>query len=404
VSVRPLRGGVTTPRGFRAAAARAGLRSGPGADVALIVSQEGPVPAAATFTTNRVRAAPVELAMRSLRAARGHAAAVIANAGCANAGTGAPGLADARRVQALVAERIGLPARYVLTASTGLIGSRLGVEQIASVLPKLQLTTGRRADLDVARAIMTTDTRPKEAAVEIDLGGERTARIGGMAKGSGMIHPLMGTMLAFLTTDAPLEPTTLRAVLRDTVDRTFNQVTVDGDPSTNDTVMILAGGASGGRPLAGRASLAAFRDGLEAVCRSLTEQIAADGEGAHHRIDVRVNSARDDGDARLVARAVAASNLVKAAVHGGDPNWGRIAAAAGRSGARLDPDRLSIRLGPVTVYDRGPSAFDERAASRTLRASVVEIGLDLGLGTGTGMAWGCDLSAEYVAINSEYRT
>jgi glutamate N-acetyltransferase/amino-acid N-acetyltransferase len=403
VRVRPLRGGITTPRGFRAAAARAGLRSGPGADLALIVSERGPVPAAATFTTNRVRAAPVELAMRSLRGAHGQAAAVIANAGCANAGTGAPGLVDARRVQALVAERIGLPARYVLTASTGLIGSRLGVDQIASVLPKLQPTAGRRADLDLARAIMTTDTRPKEAAVEIDLGGGRSARIGGVAKGSGMIHPQMGTMLAFLTTDAPLEPTTLRAVLRDAVDRTFNQVSVDGDPSTNDTVMILAGGAAGGGPLHGT-SLGAFREGLEAVSRSLTEQIAGDGEGARHRIDVSVNGARDDRDARLVARAVAASNLVKAAVHGADPNWGRIAAAAGRSGARLEPDRLSIRLGPVTVYDRRPSAFDERAASRTLRGRVVEIGLDLGIGHGTGMAWGCDLSAEYVAINSEYRT
>ncbi|MGH2446178.1 MAG: bifunctional glutamate N-acetyltransferase/amino-acid acetyltransferase ArgJ [Candidatus Limnocylindria bacterium] len=401
--VRPVPGGVTAPTGFRAGAVRAGLRSGPGPDLALIVSERGPVPAAATFTRNRVRAAPVEVAMRSLRASRGRAAAVIANAGCANAGTGAQGIDDARAVQAMVADRIGLPRRFVFTASTGLIGSRLGVERIASVLPELKPRAGRRPDTDVARAIMTTDTRPKQTAVEVDLGSGRAVRIGGMAKGSGMIHPLMGTMLAFLTTDAPLDPIALRSILRETVDRTFNQVTVDGDPSTNDTVAILASGAEDG-PALTRAALATFGRGLEAVCRSLAEQIAADGEGARHRIDVTVSGARTDADARRTARAVCASNLVKTAVHGADPNWGRIAAAAGMSGARLDPDRLTIRLGPITVYDGAPIAFDERAASRMLRGAVVDIGLDLGIGDGSGMAWGCDLSAEYVAINSEYRT
>ena len=403
MSVRPTRGGVTTPRGFRAAAARAGLRSGEGPDVMLLVSERGPIPAAATFTRNRMRAAPVELAMRSLRASRGHAAAVIANAGCANAGTGAQGLADAKEVQALVADRIGVPGRNVLTASTGLIGSRLAVDRIASVLPALTPTAGRRADTDAAHAIMTTDTVAKEAAVELDLGRGRTAHVGGMAKGSGMIHPQMGTMLAFATTDAPVGPAALRDTLREVVDRTFNQVTVDGDASTNDTVFLLASGAEGGAELGGSA-LGAFAEGLEAVCRSLAEQIAADGEGAEHRIDVSVIGARTDAEARLVARTVAGSSLVKSAVHGADPNWGRIAAAAGRSGARLDQDRLAIRIGSITVYDRAPTAFDERAASRALRGRVVGIGLDLRLGRGTGMAWGCDLSAEYVAINSEYRT
>jgi glutamate N-acetyltransferase / amino-acid N-acetyltransferase len=403
VSVRAIRGGVTAPRGFRAAAARAGLRAGPGPDVMLIVSDSGPVPAAATFTRNRMRAAPVELGMRSLRASRWRVAAVIANAGCANAGTGAPGLADARAVQSLVAKQIGVTPRHVITASTGLIGSRMRVDAIASVLPALAAGAGRAADTEAARSIMTTDTRPKQAAVALSLGAGRTVRIGGMAKGSGMIHPQMGTMLAFITTDAPVEPGVLRTTLRATVDRTFNQVTVDGDPSTNDTVLLLASGAQGGRALTG-SRLVAFADGLEAVCRSLSEQIAADGEGARHRIDVSVRGARDERDARLVARAVAGSSLVKTAVHGADPNWGRIAAAAGRSGARLDADRLAIRLGPVTVYDGAPIAFDERAASRALRGKVVGIGLDLRMGMGAGMAWGCDLSAEYVAINSEYRT
>jgi glutamate N-acetyltransferase/amino-acid N-acetyltransferase len=369
----------------------------------LLVSERGPVPAAATFTRNRMRAAPVEVAMRSLRASRGRAAAVIANAGCANAGTGAEGLADAREVQALIADRIGVPGRNVLTASTGLIGSRLAVDRIASVLPAMTPAAGRRADTDAARAIMTTDTVAKEAAVEIDLGRGRTAHVGGMAKGSGMIHPQMGTMLAFTTTDAPIGPAALRDTLREVVDRTFNQVTVDGDTSTNDSVFVLASGAEGGAELGG-STLGAFAEGLEAVCRSLAEQIAADGEGAGHRIDVSVIGARSDAEARLVARTVAGSSLVKSAVHGGDPNWGRIAAAAGRSGARLDPDRLAIRIGAVTVYDGAPRTFDERAASRALRGRVIGIGLDLRLGHGTGIAWGCDLSAEYVAINSEYRT
>lgn len=403
MSVRPIRGGVTAPNGFAVGAARAGLRAGPGPDVALLISTAGPVPAAATFTRNRLRAAPVELSMRALRASGGHAAAVIANAGCANAGTGAGGLDDARQVQRLVADRLGVASRHVVTASTGLIGSRLEVPRIASVLGALRPSSSRRAGDWAATAIMTTDTRAKQAAVEVDLGRGRSVRIGGMAKGSGMIHPQMGTMLAFVTTDAAVIPDVLRAALRAAVDRTFNQVTVDGDPSTNDTVLIMGGGAAGGRPLDGE-SLRRFQAGLGAVCRSLAEQIAADGEGARHRIDVTVNGAHDDRDARRVARAVAGSSLVKAAVHGADPNWGRIAAAAGRAGARFDPDRLVVRIGPISVYDGAPTAHDERAASRQLRRPVVDIGLDLGLGAGSGMAWGCDLTAEYVAINSEYRT
>lgn len=403
MSVRPVRGGITTPRGFRVAATRAGLRSGPGPDLCLLVSDGGPVPAAATFTKNRLRAAPVEVSMRALRASRGRIAAVVANAGCANAGTGAQGLEDARAVQALVAERIGVPNRHVFTASTGLIGSRLGVDRIGTALATLEPAAGRRADGEAARAIMTTDTVSKESAVEVDLGRGRTARVAGMAKGSGMIHPQMGTMLAFLTTDAPIAPVALRTILRATVDRTFNQVTVDGDASTNDTVLVLASGAEGGPDVTG-SSLEALAEGVEAVCRSLAEQIAADGEGAQHRIDVSVIGARSDRDARLVARAVAGSSLVKTAVHGADPNWGRIAAAAGRSGARLDPDRLAVRIGSITVFDGAPVDFDDRAASRALRGKVVGIGLDLRLGRGSAMAWGCDLSAEYVAINSEYRT
>jgi glutamate N-acetyltransferase / amino-acid N-acetyltransferase len=404
VTVRTIPGGITAARGFRAGAARAGLRShGSGDDLALIVSDAGPVPAAATFTTNRLVAAPVVLSRRALRSSGGQAAAIVVNAGCANAGTGAAGLEDARRVRALVANSRGVAEHHVLVASTGLIGSRLDVGRIEAALPDLAPASSARSGLASARAIMTTDTRPKQAAVAVELRDGRTAHIGGMAKGSGMIHPTLATMLAFLTTDAPLDPAVMRDLLRGVVTRTFNQVSVDGDPSTNDSVFLLASGAAGGSPLDGT-GLAPFAEGLEWVCRSLAQQIAADGEGARHRIDVVVTGAANDADARRVARAVASSNLVKTAVHGGDPNWGRIAAAAGRSGARLDPDRLSVRIGTITVYDRAPVDFDERAASRQLRGKVVEIGLDLGMGHGSGMAWGCDLSADYVTINSEYRT
>ena len=397
-----VRGGITAAPGFRAAAARAGLRSGPGPDVALIVSERGPVAAAATFTTNRFRAAPVTVAADALKATHGHAAAIIVNAGCANAGTGKAGLDDARRVQRSVADQLGVQPNDVLVASTGLIGSRLGVEQIEAVLPTLRPSPGTAAGRQAATAIMTTDTRPKQAAFQAEI-GDTTVTVGGMAKGAGMIHPQMATMLAFLTTDATIGPQLLRDLLRESVDHSFNQLTIDGDQSTNDAVMILAGG-DGPEIKAGSAEADAFGAALEATCIALARQIAADGEGATRRIDVSVTGAASDADARLAARTVAGSSLVKSAVHGGDPNWGRIAAAAGRSGAKLKPRRLVVRIGSITVYDGGPVDFVEADASHALDRKVVVIGLDLGLGSGHGEAWGCDLSAEYVAINSEYRT
>ncbi|MGH2357365.1 MAG: bifunctional glutamate N-acetyltransferase/amino-acid acetyltransferase ArgJ, partial [Candidatus Limnocylindria bacterium] len=293
----------------------------------------------------------------------------------------------------------------VLAASTGLIGSRLRADAIERALPRLRLSASRAAARRAASAILTTDTRTKEAAVSVDLGDGRTARIGGMAKGSGMIHPDLATMLAFVATDAPVDPPLLRRLLRDAVMLSFNQISVDGDGSTNDAVFLLATGAAGGRSLEpDEPATQRFADGLDAVCRRLAQQIAADGEGATRLIEVRVRGARNDAEARRAARTVAASSLVKAAVHGEDPNWGRIAAAAGRSGALLDADRLSVWIGPVQVYAGGPVDFDERRATRALRGRTVELGLDLGLGGGRGEAWGCDLSAEYVAINSEYTT
>lgn len=402
MSVTPIPGGITSAQGFSVAIGEAGIRESGGPDLVLIASDR-PASAAATFTTNRMRAAPVLLALQALAADAATVRGIVVNAGCANAGTGAGGLEDARAVVAAASTTLGCEPHQVLPASTGLIGSRLPVAAMQATISGLRLHRSRAASGRAARAIMTTDTRPKQRAVRTHLADGRQIRIGGMAKGSGMIHPQMATMLAFLTTDAPVDAATLVSLLRPAVERSFNQVTVDGDTSTNDAVIVLANGAAGGAPI-GADDRRAFADALEAVCRSLAIDIATDGEGAQHLIEVTVNGAANDADARAVARTVAASSLVKTAVHGADPNWGRIAAAAGRSGVPLDPDRMRICIGDVPVYDGSPLAFDERRARRILRRATVPLVLDLRDGTGSGTAWGCDLSAAYVAINSEYTT
>jgi len=402
VSIIALRGGITSPQGFSVGIGEAGIRDSGGPDLVLVASDR-PASAAATFTTNLMRAAPVLLAEEALAANSATARGIVINAGCANAGTGPTGLEDARAVVAAAASHLGCQPHQVLPASTGLIGSRLPVAAMQAAMPTLRLRRSRAAAGRAARAIMTTDTRPKERAVSTRLADDRLVRIGGMAKGAGMIHPQMATMLAFVTTDAPVDPHTLGSLLRPVVERTFNQVSVDGDTSTNDTVIVLGNGAAGGPPIAGD-DRRTFADALESVCRSLAIAIAADGEGARHLIEVTVRGGADDADARAVARTVAASSLVKTAVHGADPNWGRIAAAAGRSGIRFDPDRMRICIGDVTVYDGTPLDFDDRRARRILRRATVPLSLDLLAGTGSGTAWGCDLSADYVAINSEYPT
>ena len=394
---------VTFARGFSVAIGEAGIRASGGPDLVLIAS-DGPAAAAATFTTNQMRAAPVLVAADALNATGGAARAIVVNAGCANAGTGAGGLDDARAVVAAAAAHLGCALDEVIPASTGLIGSRLPVDAMVATIRTLELRTSPDAGDEAARAIMTTDTRPKVRAESARLADGREIRIGGMAKGAGMIHPQMATMLAFLTTDAPIGTSELGAVLRPVVERTFNQVTIDGDTSTNDAVIVLANGAAGGAPIQPGPDLEAFAEALETVCRELAMAIAADGEGARHLIEVRVSGAADDAAARSVARTVASSSLVKTAVHGADPNWGRIAAAAGRSGVALDPERMRICIGDVRVFDGAPLDFDEAAAQASLGEPVVRLILDLADGDGSGTAWGCDLSAEYVAINSEYTT
>ena len=391
--------GVTYAHGFRAGAAKAGVKHGrpERLDVALIVS-ERPCVAAAVFTTNQVVAAPCVVTRRHV--ARGPLRAIVVNSGNANACTGEQGERDAIAMAEAAAAVVGCSPYEVAVASTGVIGFKLPVERIAAVLPTIALTEGGWDD--TSRAMMTTDTRPKVTEREVHLGAG-TVRIGGVAKGAGMIHPNMATLLAFVTTDAAVESADLRRIVSHAADTTFTAISVDGDTSTNDTLLVLANGASGVAPKG--ADLAAFEEGIHTVCADLARMIVADGEGATKVFEVRVRGAASAADARLAARTITNSNLVRTAIHGGDPNWGRVLAAAGRSGARVDDRRASVRIGDLFVYRDGAPVVVADADVRALfAADAVEIEVTLGLGDGHAVAWGCDLSAEYVRINAEYMT
>lgn len=366
-------------------------------DLAVILS-ERPCAAAALYTTNQVVAAPIVVTRRHLAAARPRA--VVVNSGNANACTGAQGERDAEATAAAVAQRFGLRAQEVVVASTGVIGVLLPVARIVAGVARIRLS--ERSGDDAARAIMTTDTRPKTATRELRLAGG-SVRIGGMAKGAGMIHPQLATLLCFVTTDAALDAVPLERALRDAAADSFNAISVDGDTSTNDMLLVLANGASG--VAVGGAAEARFAAALREVCVELARAIVADGEGATKVFEVRVSGARTAEEARQAARTIAASNLVKAAVHGADPNWGRVLAAAGRSGARVDDRRASVRIDGQAVYLRGaPATYAAAAVRRALEAREIVIELDLALGDATARAWGCDLTAEYVRINAEYTT
>jgi glutamate N-acetyltransferase/amino-acid N-acetyltransferase len=391
--------GVTFAHGFRAGAAKAGVKYGrpERLDVALIVS-ERPCAAAAVFTTNQVIAAPCVVTRRHVE--RGALRAIVVNSGNANACTGEQGERDAIAMAEAAAAVVQCTPYEVAVASTGVIGFKLPVERIAKVLPEIELTEGGWDD--TARAIMTTDTRPKVAEREMHLSAG-TVRIGGVAKGAGMIHPNMATLLAFVTTDASVEPGDLRRIVLHAADATFNSISIDGDTSTNDTLLVLANGASGVTPKG--ADLAAFAEGVRSVCADLARMIVADGEGATKVFEVRVRGAASAADARLAARTITNSNLVRTAIHGGDPNWGRVLAAAGRSGARVDDRLASVRIGDLFVYREGAPLVVADAEVRALFAApAIEIEVTLGLGDGQATAWGCDLSAEYVRINAEYMT
>ncbi|HSD28902.1 MAG TPA: bifunctional glutamate N-acetyltransferase/amino-acid acetyltransferase ArgJ [Vicinamibacteria bacterium] len=393
--------GVTAPLGFRAAAAASGIRPD-SLDLALLVA-DGDCAAAGVFTTNLAQAAPVLLSREHV--AGGRARAIVVNAGCANAGTGDAGLADARETAGLVADAVGCGPREVLVASTGVIGVRLPMEKLRAGIPEAGRRLSREGGADAARAILTTDTRPKEVAVEFP-NGDATCVVGGMAKGAGMVAPSLATMLAFFTTDAGVEASLLRRALVEAVGDSLNRITVDGDTSTNDCALVLASGARPAPPIAGEGlAFDAFRRALAEAARRLAELLVRDGEGVTRVAEVRVEGARTAADADRVARTVAESPLVKTALHGGDPNWGRVLAAVGRSGVPLEVSRVSIWIGDVHVADKGSALpYDETTAAAAMREEPVRLRVRLGEGEASGWMLTSDFSHGYVDINAHYRS
>ena len=426
------------PAGFSAGGLAAGIKASGRPDLAVIVATGGPAAAAAVFTPNAFAAAPVLRSRAALAATGGWVRAVVSTSGCANAATGPAGDADQRRVGQLVADALGVGVDEVLHLSTGIIGTRLPLDRVAAGIDALAPTLAATNDgLEAAAiALRTTDSTTKVATVELALTGSdgtsHRVTVSGMAKGVGMIHPRMATMLSVVLTDATASPELLASILRPAAARTWNQLSVDGDTSTNDTVLLLASGAKDAATvLSGSPAAAALAAAVEAVARDLARQQAADGEGATCLLTCQVSGAATDADARAVARAVISSSLVKAAAHGKDPNWGRIAGAAGNarladaavlvaagmdaaeaasragSPATLDPSRLRIAIGGHLVFDGsagGPQPFDRAAAREAMHAPEILIRLDLGLGQGSGEGFGCDLTEAYVIENAEYTT
>ncbi|MFY8149783.1 MAG: bifunctional glutamate N-acetyltransferase/amino-acid acetyltransferase ArgJ [Prochlorococcaceae cyanobacterium] len=400
-------GGLTAPAGFLAAGITAGLKPSGNPDLSLLLAPEGAV-CAGTFTTSLVRAACVDLCAERLEASGGRARAVLTNSGQANACTGDRGRIDSLRATQALADRLGLAAEEVLICSTGVIGVPIPMDSLLAGLDPLVEALSPEGGADAATAILTTDLVDKQIAVEAQLGGRRV-RLGGMAKGSGMIHPDMATMLGYLSCDAGVPAPVWQAMVRRAVDRSFNAITVDGDTSTNDTYLAFAAG----EPLDPE-HFAALEEGLTQVSQHLARAIARDGEGATCLIEVRVEGAAEEAGARAIARTICGSSLVKCAVHGRDPNWGRIVAAAGRAGVSFDPDAVALWLGEHQLMAAGqPLPFDRPAASAYLRQraagaylqdDTVQILLVVGDGPGQGVAWGCDLSDQYVRINADYTT
>ncbi|GAC1702060.1 MAG: bifunctional glutamate N-acetyltransferase/amino-acid acetyltransferase ArgJ [Candidatus Acidiferrum sp.] len=397
---------ASLPQRFRFAATACGLKKTGALDLALL-SSDVPASAAAVFTQNLVVAAPVLISKAHLRASKGRMRAVVVNAGNANCATGSEGHADAENIVAETAKSLGCSVEELFACSTGVIGVKLPAARILRALPMLarQRRPSARSFAEFSLAICTTDTRPKTAAASFTMSGKRINLVG-CTKGAGMIHPKMATMLAFLATDAAIAPSLLQRTLRDVTARTFNAISVDGDTSTNDTLLILANGAAGAPAIkAGTAAHRAFISTLEEVCQSLALQIVADGEGAQRVIEVQVRGAKNESAARRIAETIVTSPLVKTAFAGGDPNWGRIFAAAGRSGVGFDPALVEITMAGIPVLRRGqPLNFSERTASNRLLAKHVPIVVNLHAGTAGARYWTCDFTAEYVRINASYRT
>jgi glutamate N-acetyltransferase/amino-acid N-acetyltransferase len=392
---------VTAPLGFRAAGVAAGIKPDR-LDLALVVA-DAPCASAGVFTANLAQAAPVLVSREHLAGRRTRA--IVANAGCANAATGDVGLADAREMAALAAREAGCPVEEVVVASTGVIGVRLPMEKLRAGIAAAFLRLSREGGPDAARAIMTTDTKPKQTVVEFASSGV-TCRVGGMAKGAGMIAPNMATMLAFFTTDAAVAPTLLRRALVEAVGCSLNRITVDGDTSTNDCAVVLASGASGAPPIERDGTdYGAFRDALTEAARQLARMLVHDGEGVTRIAEVRVEGARTSAEADRIARTVAESPLVKTALHGGDPNWGRVLAAVGRAGVPLDVSRVSLWIGDVHVAEGGAAReYVEKTAAAAMQEEPVRLRIRLAEGEASGWIWTSDFSHGYVDINAHYRS
>jgi glutamate N-acetyltransferase/amino-acid N-acetyltransferase len=392
---------VTAPLGFKASAGAAGIKA-QGLDLALLAADWG-CAAAAVFTTNRAQAAPIIVSREHL--ASGQARAVIVNAGCANAGTGDQGLADARETASLVARELGCRPWEVAVASTGVIGVNLPMDKVRSGIAQVVPGLSRDGGALAAQAILTTDTKAKEVVIEFPLAGD-TAKIGAMAKGSGMIAPNMATMLAFFTTDAAVDPRLLHRALREAVGASLNRITVDGDTSTNDMAIVLASGALPSKAILEEGKdYDTFRWALTEASRRIARLIIGDGEGATRVAEVRVEGARLESEADRIARTVAESPLVKTALHGGDPNWGRVLAAVGRSGVEVDVSKVDLFLGDVWVAQGGRArSYDEDAAHRALLEDPIRIRIQLNSGRALGWMWTCDLGHGYVDINAHYRS
>jgi glutamate N-acetyltransferase/amino-acid N-acetyltransferase len=402
LNVRAVDGGVTAPSGFRASGLHCGIKASGKPDLCLLVS-DTPATAAGVFTVNLAKAAPLYLCQDHLASSKAMARAIITNSGCANACTGPQGMADAVEMAKLTAAALHCSEHHVLVASTGVIGVNLKMDKIRPGIPQAVDALAADGGAAAARAIMTTDPFPKEYAVEVETVAG-TFKVGGMAKGSGMIEPRMATMLGYLTTDAAVEPSMLSRVLGEASRYTFNAITVDGEPSTNDCVFALANGASG--VTIDDDSYPVLFEAFRAVAHELALGIVRGGEGATKLIAITVTGASSEPDAWMAARAIANSPLVKTAVHGGDPNWGRLIAAAGRSGAAFVLDGARVQIGPLVLFENG-RPYDELApkAADYLTGKNIDIVVDLGVnGPHTATVWTCDLSAEYVKINAEYRT
>jgi glutamate N-acetyltransferase / amino-acid N-acetyltransferase len=405
-------GGITAPKGYRAAGITAGLKSTGAKDLALILSESEAI-AAGVFTTSQVRAACVDYCRQRLQA-KASARAILCNAGQANAATGEPGWEDALETARLLGKELNISSNAVLLASTGVIGQRIKMDALRQGIPQVVREATGQGGADAAKAIITTDLVTKEIALETML-EDRPVRIGGIAKGSGMIAPNMATMLGFITCDAAVSTSLWQEMLKRAVDKSFNQITVDGDTSTNDCVLALANGQSRTTAITDNSPNAQKLEAmLTAVCQYLAKAIARDGEGATCLIEVQVSGAPSDQAAAQIAKTIVGSSLVKSAVFGRDPNWGRIAAAAGRAGVKFHQDQLSIKLGDILLMKNGqPQAFDRSAASNYLKQAAageylktdtVLITVDIGVGSGKSTAWGCDLTYKYVEINAEYTT